>query len=183
VKPLDHPLLTDENIQPEIVRRLRAAGRNVRSVVEEGIAGASDATVLQRAYEQQRVVLTHDGDFGELAVRAGKPFVGIIRLRPGHIAPDFVWEMLTAFELEVATPFLIIVKRVEERLHIRVRSGRQLMPQQSLYFLPLPQGHGALRPGFSTVRTCVGGGGANLASAIAASPSKAGASARSVAGK
>jgi predicted nuclease of predicted toxin-antitoxin system len=39
-----------------------------------------DEEILRAAFEQQRVVVTRDKDFGELAVREGKPHCGIIRL-------------------------------------------------------------------------------------------------------
>ncbi len=39
-----------------------------------------DEAILQLAFEQQRILITLDKDFGELAVHRGKPHAGIIRL-------------------------------------------------------------------------------------------------------
>jgi hypothetical protein len=50
VKPLAYPLLADENIHAEVVRKLIAAGRDIRTVHDEQLVGASDAAILQRSY-------------------------------------------------------------------------------------------------------------------------------------
>jgi len=42
--------------------------------------GISDDKILLRAQQENRIVLTFDKDFGELAVLGGKPHAGIIRL-------------------------------------------------------------------------------------------------------
>jgi predicted nuclease of predicted toxin-antitoxin system len=49
--------------------------------VKEAAPGAADATVLQMAADQQRVLLTEDKDFGELVVRLKLPAYGIVLLR------------------------------------------------------------------------------------------------------
>ncbi|NOY91621.1 MAG: hypothetical protein GXP55_10510 [Deltaproteobacteria bacterium] len=67
MNPLEFPLLADENIHPEVVRALAALGKNVVSVLDEGLGGHSDRDVLAKAIETGRVVLTHDSDFGALA--------------------------------------------------------------------------------------------------------------------
>ena len=90
MKPLDFPLLSDENIAPDVVTGLRALGCDLRTVGEERLIGRPDMEVLERATNQGRVVVTHDLAFGRSAVRTGTPFVGIIYLRPGHISAAFV---------------------------------------------------------------------------------------------
>jgi predicted nuclease of predicted toxin-antitoxin system len=50
--------------------------------VKESMRGASDVEVLQRAQDEQRVVVTQDKGFGELAFRFGLPAsCGVILLR------------------------------------------------------------------------------------------------------
>jgi len=44
------------------------------------MTGADDLTVLRLAYTQQRVILTHDSDFGTLAVARGEPVIGLVSL-------------------------------------------------------------------------------------------------------
>lgn len=77
MKALDFPLLADENVHPDIISFLRKAGLDVESVAEQGKYGIPDAQVLQQATETNRVVLTHDSDFGGLALM-GAEFIGII---------------------------------------------------------------------------------------------------------
>jgi predicted nuclease of predicted toxin-antitoxin system len=90
VKPLEFPLLSDENIAPDVIAGLRARGCDLRTVGDEQIMGRADIDLLGRATDQGRVIVTHDLAFGRSAIRAGSSFVGIIYLRPGHIAAPFV---------------------------------------------------------------------------------------------
>lgn len=39
MKPLEYPLLADENIHRDVVRTLLARNKDVRSVLDEGMAG------------------------------------------------------------------------------------------------------------------------------------------------
>lgn len=118
------PLLTDENIHPEVVASLRTRGSDVLDVKESGLIGSSDLLLLRRAYGENRVVVTHDSDFGQLAVANLEPMVGILYLRPGHIDPAFTLETLEAlFEKvsEIKAPFIIVAERVSQRIKIRIR--------------------------------------------------------------
>lgn len=126
MKPLDFPLLVDENVQHAVVERLRSRGKQVRTVREASLERASDVAVLDAAFRMGEVVLTHDGDFGTLALRTGRPFVGIVYLRPGHIAPEFILEILDALErtaADVQVPFVIVAERRGDTVRIRVRQA------------------------------------------------------------
>ena len=123
MKALDFPLLADENVNPEVIQFLRKAGLNVDSVAEQGNFGLSDTEVLQQATEEGRVVLTHDSDFGGLALMGAK-FVGIIYLRPGHIRANFTIQTLEAIRdnaPEVTPPFILVAERTGDIVKIRVR--------------------------------------------------------------
>ncbi|MGD9858342.1 MAG: DUF5615 family PIN-like protein [Planctomycetaceae bacterium] len=85
----EFPLLTDENIDSDVVQFLRNDGFDVVDVYECGLNGATDSEILARAFSEGRVVLTHDRDFGTLCVLAGQDAIGIIYMRPGHIDPQF----------------------------------------------------------------------------------------------
>jgi predicted nuclease of predicted toxin-antitoxin system len=125
MKPLDWPLLADENIHPDVVRVLAARGKDIRSIREHSV-GLADSDVLRLAHTEKRVVLTHDADFGTLAVRDGAEFVGIIYLRPGHIVAEFVLEMLTAIDagdVAAAAPFVLVAERRADQVRIRLRPG------------------------------------------------------------
>ena len=126
MKPFAFPLLTDENIGPEVVAGLRERGCDVRSVVDEDLIGSADRDVLDRAAKYGRVILTHDLAFGHAAIAAGAPFVGIVYLRPGHISSAFVLEIIDAVirsAINVAPPFVLVAERRETVLRVRVRTG------------------------------------------------------------
>jgi len=63
-----------------LVRSLRGDGHDVLYVLEEK-PGATDDEVLLEAYEQGRILLTEDKDFGELVYRLKKRAKGIVLLR------------------------------------------------------------------------------------------------------
>ena len=123
MKALDFPVLADENVHPEVIVFLRKTGLDVDSVAEQGNFGLSDIEVLKQATEAERVVLTHDSDFGGLALM-GARFVGIIYLRPGHIRADFTIQTLEAIRdnaPEVTPPFILVAERTGDIVKIRVR--------------------------------------------------------------
>lgn len=124
MKLSEFSLLTDENIQEQVVGFLRSMGFNVLDVKEEGLFAAKDRDLLQLASQEGRVVVTHDSDFGTLVYKEAIPFVGIIYLRPGHIQPEYtitsIVHLLSA-ELEVSTPFIIVAEHVEDRIKLRIR--------------------------------------------------------------
>ena len=74
-------ILSDENISPKVVAFLRDHGIDVLDVKEQGWQGRSDDELLEAACQESRWVLTHDTDFGMLAVHEGKPCFGIVFLR------------------------------------------------------------------------------------------------------
>jgi len=82
-------MLTDENISRPMLSALREEGFDVLDVIEQGWGGRDDSSLLATAHDQQRIVVTHDRDFGTLAIAESRPMTGIIYLRPGHIDPQF----------------------------------------------------------------------------------------------
>lgn len=84
-------LLANENFPLDAVAALREAGHDVAWIREDS-RGTSDAKILLRAQEENRIVVTFDKDFGELAFRSRLPAQsGVILFRitpksPQHIA-------------------------------------------------------------------------------------------------
>jgi predicted nuclease of predicted toxin-antitoxin system len=121
---LAHPLLADENIDPDVVAWLREAGCDVRTVFEEGLAARSDVAILRHARAAGRVVLTHDSDFGQIALRGGEPLVGIVYIRPGHRAAAFTIGTLVAVlhsSIDIEPPFIAVAERRATETRVRVR--------------------------------------------------------------
>jgi hypothetical protein len=69
-------------------------------------------------------VLTHDSDFGTLAVRRGEPLAGIIYLRPGHRTASFTIDTLRAIQdspLRAEPPFMAVIERRAMETRVRIR--------------------------------------------------------------
>jgi predicted nuclease of predicted toxin-antitoxin system len=125
LKLRDFPLLTDENLDPDVVAHLRQLGFDVLDVVERGLQGTTDVDLLRQATSEGRVVVSHDADFGTLAILQGEPLVGIVYLRPGHIDPQFTVDTIRAvlsIDPDVTPPFIVVAKRSGNRVTARVRS-------------------------------------------------------------
>lgn len=125
MKLTDYPLLTDENDDPAVVSHLRQAGFDVRDVVEDQLIGSTDQHLLTLAVSEGRVVVTHDSDFGTLALGQHEPVIGILYLRPGHIDSQFTIDSIQALlnqSLELPPSFIIAVRRTGVDVTIRVRN-------------------------------------------------------------
>ncbi len=117
--------LTDENVHADIAAFLRGEGCDVLDVRESGLHGTSDVVLLRRAFAERRIVLTHDSDFGTLAIANGEPIFGIVYLRPGHIRVDQTLGTLRALltqNFDPAPPFLLVAKRTDTTVTFRLRS-------------------------------------------------------------
>ena len=72
-------ILANENFPGDAVAALRLRGHDV-AWVRIDAPGSSDRQVLERAQAENRVLITFDKDFGELAFRANLPASGGIIL-------------------------------------------------------------------------------------------------------
>ena len=106
-------LLADECCDAGLVRALRAAGYDVQSIAEDA-PGVSDDAVLAQAERDQRVLLTEDKDFGELAFFRARRAFGIVLVR---IAPEYrsiksqrVLHALTQYVDRLAGGYLVVQK-------------------------------------------------------------------------
>jgi predicted nuclease of predicted toxin-antitoxin system len=81
-------LLVNENVSGTVIRELRQRGHNVLSV-KESMRAERDEVILARAERERRIVVTHDKDFGELAVRWRLPAsCGVILFRLANSDSD-----------------------------------------------------------------------------------------------
>lgn len=82
--------LANENVPNDGIRAARQAGFDV-AWISEMAAGANDETVLRLSMTEQRVLLTFDKDFVELAFRLGAEVsCGVILFRPHLRSPEFL---------------------------------------------------------------------------------------------
>jgi predicted nuclease of predicted toxin-antitoxin system len=114
--------LADMGISPRTVVFLRDLGHDAVHLYEQGLGRLADPSILRKARDEGRVLLTHDLDFGELMAASGAdpPSVVVFRLR------DMRPEGVNAHLREVVTEYGEMLEKgvivsVGER-QIRLRS-------------------------------------------------------------
>ena len=86
----------DENFPGKAVSALRQRGHDV-FWVRTDLPGATDHTILRRAQDEKRLVLTFDKDFGELAFRFRLPATcGVLLFRVKMRSPDIVVQVVVS---------------------------------------------------------------------------------------
>ena len=120
------PLVADMDIAAPVVQFLRRQCIDIVSAREEGWGALTDSQILAQAYAMGRFVLTHDADFGTLAVHRGEPIIGILYLRPGGRPPaQVIADVQALLEAQIDwTPPVIAVYRAG-RLRLR-RSSEEM---------------------------------------------------------
>jgi len=78
-------IVADETVPRAIVERLRAIGHTILSISEVN-SGAVDEHVLAQANDRQFLLLTHDRDFGGLAILRGLPITGVLLLETERLS-------------------------------------------------------------------------------------------------
>lgn len=112
--------LTDENVSPRLVAFLRGQGHDVQDVKEEGWQGKDDTFLLRRAWATRRVVISHDRDFGKLAIVKQEPCHGVMYLRlRDQRAANAIAVMRQFLKRRIATQPGSLVVIQESRARIR----------------------------------------------------------------
>lgn len=94
-------LLADENIAQTVISGLRSDGHDVFSVREEA-AGSTDVQVLQRAFTESLIILTHDADFGNIFRYPVSAHRGVILIRLRDQSPASVLRRLRSVMRSIA---------------------------------------------------------------------------------
>lgn len=114
--------LVDMNVSPKWCAVLQAEGWECVHWSDVGSASASDHEIMQRALNEDRVVLTHDLDFGAMlaATQAKGPSVVQVRtqdVRPHILAPLLI-PLLRQYQIEVEAGALLIVDKANCRVRL-----------------------------------------------------------------
>lgn len=89
-------ILADENFPLVAVESLQQQGHDVIWIRTDA-PGSSDRVILARAQVENRIIVTFDKDFGELAFRFGLPALsGIILFRITPSSPERIAEVVVA---------------------------------------------------------------------------------------
>lgn len=126
MKLKDFSLLTDENIDPAVVDFFRNQGFEVWDVKESGFQGSSDEDLIEIAFQQNRVIVTEDNDFGEIVFKKRPEFIGVIHLKPGSFFFQFHVQTLLAIlkaDPDIETPFFLSAENKNGRVRIRIRNA------------------------------------------------------------
>lgn len=82
--------LANENIPDQAVNAFQDRGHDI-AWIRSDTPGITDREILARAQSENRILLTFDKDFGELAFRSGLPATsGIIQFRISAPSPEIV---------------------------------------------------------------------------------------------
>jgi predicted nuclease of predicted toxin-antitoxin system len=82
--------LADMGISPTTVTFLKDLGYDALHLHEQGLGRLQDADILDKAFQEGRVILTHDLDFGELIAASGARLPSIVIFRLRNMRPERV---------------------------------------------------------------------------------------------
>jgi predicted nuclease of predicted toxin-antitoxin system len=120
--------LIDMNLSPRWFGILQAEGWDSVHWSQVGIASAPDHELMQWALGEQRIVLTHDLDYGAMlaATKATGPSVVQVRtqdVRPETLAPLLI-PTLRQYESELEAGALLIVDEAKLRVRLLPLAGK-----------------------------------------------------------
>ncbi len=113
-------VLLDTCVWGGVRQELKAAGYDV-VWAGEWSEDPGDEEILNRAYQEGRVLVTLDKDFGELAVVRNQPHAGIVRLvnLSAQQQGSICLQVLRSYENDLAQSAIVTV----DRQRVRIRTG------------------------------------------------------------
>lgn len=115
-------ILIDMNLSPEWVDRLADAGIDAVHWVAVGVPDAADADIMRRARDEDRIVPTHDLDFGAILAATNGTKPSVVQIRADDVRPAAIGEvvvrMLLSFQQDLREGALITIEpgRTRSRL-------------------------------------------------------------------
>lgn len=86
--------LVDENLGSSVSKWLKQQGYDVKCIGTD-FAGIDDDAVLKKAYDENRILITCDTDFGKLVFKDLQMHRGIVLLRMSNMDFDKILKFLT----------------------------------------------------------------------------------------
>lgn len=125
MKIQDFKILADENLHKVIVAWLREQHFDVKFVREESdLIGSKDKDLIPIAFEEGRIIITQDNDFGQIIFTNQVDFIGVIYLRPGHFPGNKHIQTLQSIldqDLDFFPRFILTAENKNNAVRIRLR--------------------------------------------------------------
>lgn len=118
--------LTDENILANLILYLKSTGLDIIGTKEVVLNGKADEAIVDFAFENSRVILTQDSNFGNILFTTNKKVFGVIFLRPGHYSENFHIQTLKSIlkqEISVEPTFILVAENDGDKVKIRIRNS------------------------------------------------------------
>lgn len=113
--------LLDMGISPYTTKFLRAQGHDAVRLPELRLSFAADQNIIEFARRSERVILTHDLDFGTLMVASGERLPSIVIFRLADMKPanvnQYLEVVIMKYAEELATGVILSIS--ERRIRVR----------------------------------------------------------------
>ena len=96
--------IADMGISPRVVDDLRPKGHDAVHLAEQGLNRMADGDILQKALQENRVLLTHDRDFGELLAASGENCQALSSFGSRICVPQTSFSIFIAFCVKMPKP-------------------------------------------------------------------------------
>lgn len=111
----------DEDLPAEVTLRLRSAGHDARTVVDQGLSGTPDRKLWARVQQEGRLLLTADKGFADAHAFPAGTHRGIILLRlPRETRAGYVQlieSLLGDVSIETVSGSIVVVTPDAIRIH------------------------------------------------------------------
>lgn len=113
--------LADMGISPDVVAQLRNEGHDIVHLGERRLHRSSDPEILEPAERENRIILTHDLDFGYLLAVSRSPLPSVIIFRLADMRPANVIAhlRLVMMRQDAALTSGAILSVTERRIRVR----------------------------------------------------------------
>ena len=115
--PEDHKLYLDQMLRLDVADALRKEGYDVIRASEVGQARADDFQILQKAIDDNRILVTLDEHFGDWVVLPLSKHPGVIRIKVNPTTSNNITKLLL--------PFLRIHSSEQYRNHLIILSPKR----------------------------------------------------------
>ena len=112
--------LADMGVSGQVVDWLRTNGHDAVHLRDEGLQRLPNGEIFQKAWREQRVVLTFDLDFGEILAASAGQIVSVILFRLRNTRAQFVIrrleDVLTHSSAELLQGAIVVVEDGRHRV-------------------------------------------------------------------